>query len=373
MELLDELVQTAPSLASLRDEIGGLLARKRWFEIGERFLDLLNDPAVTKSRRRIFTALIQRNGDFLDPYHYARLILSVADEAPTPDLALEFLQSKDFQSARIFDRFPQWRILLNIRVAELHTQKGDYEQALKDLLEIESRLGDGASLVIRANFHLAQSNLDKQRRDFDAFYEHAFLYLSTGQPGSDASLAYDLCVAALLADNVCSFGELAVHPILSSLHGTEQGWLADLIRLLDAGAPSSVGYFAEHFAPLIQESETFAPHFTLIERKVALSVFMQLIFQRPFNSRVFSFEEIADACQIEIEKVEHLVLKALAADIIRGTIDEVEQKVTVTWSKPKALGIDRLTHLKEEIDRWVGIVHRQRISLGERAHPVVGS
>jgi 26S proteasome regulatory subunit N9 len=227
--------------------------------------------------------------------------------------------------------------------------------------------------VIRASFHLAQSHLDKARGDYDAFYEHAFLYLSTAEPHTDPALAYDLCVAAILAEDVCSFGELAAHPILDSLAGTDDAWLGDLIRLLDGGAPSSVGVFAERFVPLVEQSETFRAHLGTIARKVSLAVFGQLIFQRPFNSRVFSFEEIADACQIEIGKVEHLVLKALATDIIRGTIDEVEQRVTVTWSKPKVLGVDRLIHLKTEIDRWVGIVHRQKVNLGKKAQPVVGS
>jgi 26S proteasome regulatory subunit N9 len=372
MDTLREIAAADPdTLFPLVSQIGDFVSSRRWYELGARLVTLLQQDAVSGSRRLIFESVIYRHCELIDPFHYAELILSVASEAATPDDALDFLCAKNIRDTKLFDRNPQPKDLLNLRCVRLHTEKGDFESALKLLLEIESRISEATPLVVRSSFHSAQSNLDKARGDCDAFCAHAFLYLSTAGPIADAALARDLCVAALLSDGVCSFGELAAHSIVKSLADTESQWLLDLVMLLGRGDPDSVAVFAETFVPLIQESDVFAPHIDAIQRKLSLAVFLQVIFQRPFDSRVFSFNEIAEACHIPKDQVELLVLKALATDIIQGSLDEVQEKVVVTWCKPKALGSDRLQHLKQELDRWIQIVHIQRVNLKDRAQPVV--
>jgi 26S proteasome regulatory subunit N9 len=373
MDSLREIAAADPdTLGPLVSQIGDFVSSKRWYELGARLIALLEHDAVSGSRRRIFDSMIYRYCELIDPFHYAELILSVASEAETPDAALDFLCSKNIKDAKLFERNPQPKDLLNLRCVRLYTDKGDFESALKLLLEIEARINESTPLVVRSSFHSAQSNLDKARGDYDAFYGHTFLYLSTTGPIADPVLAHDLCVAALLSEGVCSFGELAAHSIVTSLADTESQWLLDLVLLLDKGDSDSVAVFGETFVPLIQESDILAPHLDTIQRKLSLAVFLQVIFQRPFDSRIFSFNEIAEACHIPKDQVELLVLKALATDIIKGSLDEVEEKIVVTWCKPKALGSDRLQHLKQEIDRWIQIVHIQRINLKDRAQPVVG-
>jgi 26S proteasome regulatory subunit N9 len=373
METLFEIARSdEPVLGPIVSNIGDLIQTKRWYELGVSLVDLLDRPSMLGSRRRIFDSLIFRHSELIDPFHYADLILSVASEAPSPDDALEFLNRKSILSSKIFERNPQPKDLLLLRCVRLHTEKTDYESALRILLDVESRITEATPLVVRSSFHAAQSHLDKARGDSDSFYSHAFLYLSTAGRITDAALAHDLCIAALLSDNVCSFGELAAHDIVKTLANTESQWLLDLVLLLDRGDPESVVFFNDRFAPLIRASDVFAPHLDAIQRKLSLAVFLQVIFQRPFDSRVFSFAEIAEACHIQKDRVELLVLKALATDIIKGSLDEVQERVVVTWCKPKALGIERLTHLKQEIDRWIQIVHVQRVNLKDRAQPVVG-
>jgi 26S proteasome regulatory subunit N9 len=299
------------------------------------------------------------------------VILATADEFACAEDALAFLESKEVGGAKIFARQPEPRDLLSLRCVALWTRLGDFEQALKGLQEVEARLSEASAHAVRSAFYAAQTGLDKARGDYDAFYAHAFLFLSTAGVAADAALAYDLCVAALLADNVCSFGELAAHPIIGSLDGAH-AWLRDLIALLDRGDARSIDEFNGSFAPRLRASEVFAPFFAKVQRKLAIAVLLEVIFQRPFDSRVFAFDEIAAVCHIEKDEVELLVLKALATDIIRGTVDEVEEKVTVTWCKPKALAADRLRHLKSEIDRWIEVVHAQKVNLKARAQAVVG-
>jgi 26S proteasome regulatory subunit N9 len=344
------------------------LASKRWYELGESLIALFREFPIP--RNELFEGLIWKYGELLDPFHFTTLILLVADELESIEETLAFITRA--QTSRVFEKFPEPKDLLNLRIVILNTSASEFEAALKLLNEIESRVNESTAITVRSAFHRTQADLDKARGDFDSFYSHALLYLSTARVDNDQTLAYDLCMASLFAESVCSFGELAALPVLKSLNGTDSEWLHDLILLLDKGESDSISLFRQKFVPIILSKADWKIHLDCIERKLALAVFLQVIFQRPFDSRVFKFDEIAGACQIEKNKVELLVAKALATGIIKGSIDEVKEKVTVTWCKPKALGNERLQHLKDEIDRWISMVHNQRVHLENRSQPVVG-
>jgi 26S proteasome regulatory subunit N9 len=79
------------------------------------------------------------------------------------------------------------------------------------------------------------------RIDYTNYYRNALLYLAC-LPGPSAlakdeavQLAYNLSIAALLAEKIYNFGELLLHPILGQLHGTQHFWLRDLLYTLNSG------------------------------------------------------------------------------------------------------------------------------------------
>lgn len=47
-----------------------------------------------------------------------------------------------------------------------------------------------------------------------------------------------------------------------------------------------------------------------------------------------------------------LIMKAMSLDLIRGTIDEVERTVHVTWIMPRYLSMDHLKVLGERLEEW---------------------
>jgi 26S proteasome regulatory subunit N9 len=357
-------------LQSISDRLADFCDRRHWHELGETLCELFHHPDLRGWLIRIFQTTAIHCADNIDPFHYADVVLVTSEEFATPAESIDFLNG--VKSRRPFNNTSQPTDLLCLRIVTLQTAMGDFEVALKLLLEIGARINDQTALSVRSAFHRAQSSLDLARNDLDAFYENAFLYLSTAGVKHDPELAYELCRAALLAERVCSFGELAAHPILNSLENTEHAWLCQLIIMLERGDSKSVDDFEREFVPLICQSEVFGPCLEEIREKVAIAVFLQLIFERDYRSRVLSFAEIANRCHIEIDQVEFLVLKAMSTEIIRGIVDEVEQLVAVTWCKPKKLDEERLKHLKAQIDAWVVIVHQQQVKVKETSQPVIG-
>jgi 26S proteasome regulatory subunit N9 len=369
MEVLDELVARNPPffegpVAAINENIKS----RHWYELGLALTDLLQLEAVVGERKMIYEKGINYYEKFLDPVQLAKIIHLVSQEFTAPTAAIQFLEAA-IPKLESSANAKQW-IKLQI-VAQLIIN-GEFEAALSDLTAIEPTIDQSTDLAVRSLFYKVQSSLDKARGDYDSFYKYTLLYLSTSRQSGDMVLAYDLCQAALCAKDVFSFGELAGHNVIQSLKGSENEWLMDLIMLMERGSPSSIEEFNSRYVHILSSRPLFSAFLEIISRKVKLCVLQELIFQRPFESRVFAFDEVSRVCCVPKDEVELLVLKALSAGLIRGFINEVDEIFVVTWCKTKTLSIPRLSHLKEEIDRWIKKVHDQKIRLEERAQLVVG-
>ena len=63
-----------------------------------------------------------------------------------------------------------------------------------------------------------------------------------------------------------------------------------------------------------------------------------LCLQRSSTDRLLSFESIATQTRIPVDKVEFLVMRALAKGLVKGSIDQVEQTVNLTWVQVRYWG-----------------------------------
>lgn len=355
------------ALNEITVQIEHLILTKHWYELGLALTELLSLPDVTGIRKEIYDNLVSIYENSLEQVQLAKIIELVVIDADTADYAIEFL--KEGLKKVTSETARQW---LKLQIVKQMIRGEMYEAALASIFELQSQIVQGTDLSVRSLFYKVRMDLDKARGDFDSFYENGFLFLSTSRDVSDRTLAHDLCVSALCSKTVFSFDELAGHAIIKNLEGTEDQWLMELIHLMERGRTECIAEFYEKFLSLLQENSQFTDYVDLIAMKVRLSVLQELIFQRPFESRKFDFDEVAQRCAVEKNEVELLVLKALANGLIKGFIDEVDEKFVVTWCKTKTLSKKRLSHLKEQIDRWIKRVHEQRILMVERAQPVIG-
>lgn len=51
---------------------------------------------------------------------------------------------------------------------------------------------------------------------------------------------------------------------------------------------------------------------------------------------------VSDAPDVSLPQVELLVMKALSVGLIKGNIDEVDQKVQMTWVQPRVLDLQQV-------------------------------
>jgi 26S proteasome regulatory subunit N9 len=369
MELLRSLVErNAAFFEAPVAEIASHIESRHWFELGRCLVAFLRLEALAGERGAVYAAAVAPLERVLDPFHLAQLLFAVSEEQPSPAAAGAFLEGALPKLAGA----PNAQAWLRLQAVAPHISGGDLERALRLLLDIEAALDHRTDAAVRALFYRTRCSLHKARGDHDAFYADALLQLSASGQRRDRVLAFDLARAALCAPGVFSFAELAAHPILECLRGSEHEWLRAFVCALADGSADALALFRAQYRALLRARPAFAPYLATIELKVKLCALQELIFRRPYDARVFAFADVARACAVARGEVEPLVLKALAGGLVEGFIDEVEETVVVTRCRPKALTRDRLAHLKAEIDRWAAVVHERRVRLENAARPVVG-
>jgi len=360
MDVFGEIIKINPPLFEDRfKRVLRYYKDKRWFEMGNLLEEVLSLEGIVGNRYFLYQCFIEGISRYLNPNHFLKIVLAVVNDFSSPDEGIEFL----IKIIESYEREMPLNDVLRLRVVQFLILNGDFEGSIQILHEIKSRMTESTPLSIRSSFYKTLSSLDKARGDYEEFYISILQYLSTSQIKEDMIIAFDLCAAALISKNVSSFQEVAAHPITQSLLNTEQQWIYDLILLLNKGSSDIVSTFDEIYAQKLLNSRVFSPYLSIIRQKVEIAVLIGLVLSRPYDSRVFSFKEVSETCSTEHSKVEWLVMKALSSGIIQGEIDQIEEKVIITWCKPKGLGKERLQHIKKEVDRWKDVIHGLRLKM----------
>lgn len=80
--------------------------------------------------------------------------------------------------------------------------------------------------------------------------------------------------------------------------------------------------------------------------------FLQLAFNLPKSNRVITFEQLAKTCEIPVDQVEFMIMKASALKLVRVEIDQLNQAVAVTWMAPKVLSSERIDVMLNKFQEW---------------------
>lgn len=162
------------------------------------------------------------------------------------------------------------------------------------------------------------------------------------------SRAHDLGIAALLGESIYNFGELLQHPILGNLDNSPHAWIKDLLFVFNAGDIGKYESLQQQLSqePILQADADF------LRQKICLMALIEAVFKRPRSQRSMPFQVIAEETKLPVAEVEHLVMKALSLNLIRGSIDQVQGVVNVSWVQPRVLDADQTKALYERLSEW---------------------
>uniref|UniRef100_A0A2K6MSS0 26S proteasome non-ATPase regulatory subunit 13 n=1 Tax=Rhinopithecus bieti TaxID=61621 RepID=A0A2K6MSS0_RHIBE len=209
---------------------------------------------------------------------------------------------------------------------------GDFE-TIEDVEEMLNNLPGVTS--VHSRFYDLSSKYYQTVGNHASYYKDALRFLGCVDikdlPVSEQQeRAFTLGLAGLLGEGVFNFGELLMHPVLT--------WLIDTLYAFNSG---NVERFQTLKTAWGQQPDLAANEAQLL-RKIQLLCLMEMTFTRPANHRQLTFEEIAKSAKITVNEVELLVMKALSVGLVKGSIDEVDRRVHMTWVQPRVLDLQQV-------------------------------
>jgi 26S proteasome regulatory subunit N9 len=167
------------------------------------------------------------------------------------------------------------------------------------------------------------------------------------------TLCFKMCLSSLVGEKMFNTSEFIEKDFFKILSNSKYDWIFKLILSFNSAKVEQFEQMLNNYKDNINSEEILKNNFQLIQVKIRIAALLDLIFQKNKNERVLSFKEISQVCYCSMNDIEILLVKAMSLGLIRGHIDEVENKLVVDWIQPKYLDSEKITILHDRIGNWI--------------------
>ncbi|CAF1377725.1 unnamed protein product [Adineta steineri] len=248
-------------------------------------------------------------------------------------------------------------LLCDITIGKAYLVTKNLNETKRIIEDLTSKFDEIDHLTtVHSRFYDLASNYYRVMGNHSEYYQNALKYLGCIDNSSmalkeKAERAFNLGLAALLAENVYNFGEILQHPVLDALKNTREQWLIDLLQAFNIGDVEKY----ESLKSVFQIQPDLCMAEIILKRKITLLCLMDMIFAAG-GARALSFNDVAKRTKLPVEQIELLAMQALSLDLIRGSIDQVDEKLNMHWVKPRVLDLRQVATLKKRLDQWTNDV-----------------
>jgi 26S proteasome regulatory subunit N9 len=355
-QILENAKAKHPDLVPILDKLIQYTNSKLYHQLTQTTIEYIQSPCFASGTELVdfFEQFLKPFEKKLDPVSWV-FILSIVARQKTPEDALALIAPFEVEKANHRDVYFLWKCL---KGEKLVVSK-KFEEA-KEMLEGLGKEIDEAYDVdhlVHSQFHKTYATLHKELTKPEKFYKSSLQYLaytSIDKISEKPRVAFEVCVAALIAEGEFDFGELVQQEVMKSLEGdAKYGWIMDLIKAFVEGKFDMYdGALAKNKAQIDGVPELKGAVGGVMTKKMQQLALMDFAFRRPKKQRRLTFKEIADHCRLDVLEVEALVMKTMAEHLIKGKLDQVDEDVTVSWVKPRILDKDRIAMMRERMDAW---------------------
>lgn len=372
-DFCDAQARMYPDLAAKYAEFGDLYARKLWHQLTERLRAFVADPECVRADGRniqeLFRSFVTGLEERIDQLSLAVIVVGVSEHyypsrpflAGELDTAAGFLTTYTEKRGRMGEAA---YLVVLMGVASVRLKGGDADACKALIAEGQAVMDkmDGADAVVYSAFYRTRTEYHKARGPAADFYETALRFLaytplSSLPSAAQHTLAQDMALAALVGEGVYNFGEVVAHPVLASLTGTPEAWLAALLEAFHHGDIDGFNSIVAANRAAYSAQPALVAHDDLVKQKVALLCLMEMAAKREPSDRRIKFADIAAETRLGVEEVEWLLMSAMQLELIKGTIDEVDQEVNVTYVRPRVLDKSQIETLRGKIATWGSKTH----------------
>lgn len=168
----------------------------------------------------------------------------------------------------------------------------------------------------------------------------------------------DICLAALLSNKQYNFSQLLEHELIQILHKTDYDWLYQIIVIFNTGNLEEWRKYCLKNAQYLKKHETISSNLGFLEQKIRLMALIELVFQTPPHERLISFNTISTKCQLQIDEVELVLIRSFSLGLLKGTIDEIDQTVDITFCQPRSLNKSQIKDMSQKIAQWISKIEQ---------------
>lgn len=362
---------SSPDLSKTFAELEELYNKKLWHQLTLGLVKLVKVPEMQQGTEllTLYSNLITEMENKINPLSLVELSAAIIKQCSEPKDAIAFMEKIAPKVSDHQESFVYCKVLIaNITLHQLKDKDGT-KQMLDDTEKLLDEI-DGVTPV-HGRFYQLASELYCQTGAHSEYYRASLRYLGCSDPPSDpteqAQQAFYLGLAALLGEGIYNFGELLAHPILESLKGTSNEWLMKLLFAFNAG---DIATFESMKAQWGAQPDLLAKE-TELREKIRLLCLMEMTFKRKAFDRQLKFEEVAKETGLPVNQVEVMVMRALSLDLVRGSINQVEQKINITWVQPRVLNKEQLAGMMDRLNLWCKDVDSMQKLLQEQAGPIL--
>uniref|UniRef100_A0A669R1L1 26S proteasome non-ATPase regulatory subunit 13 n=1 Tax=Phasianus colchicus TaxID=9054 RepID=A0A669R1L1_PHACC len=352
---LQQSQSAGPGQASVWHRLEELYNKKLWHQLTLQVLDFVQDPCFAQG-----DGLIKLYENFISEFEHRVNPLSLVE------IILHVVRQMTGNSDEAV-------ILCKTAIGALKLNVGDLQVTKETIEEVEEMLNNLPGVTsVHSRFYDLSSKYYQTIGNHASYYKDALRFLGCidvkDLPVSEQQeRAFTLGLAGLLGEGVYNFGELLMHPVLESLRSTDRQWLIDTLYAFNSG---NVETFQALKSAWGQQPD-LAANEALLLQKIQLLCLMEMTFTRPANHRQLTFEEIAKSAKITVNEVELLVMKALSVGLVKGSIDEVDKRVHMTWVQPRVLDLHQIKGMKDRLEFWCTDVRSMEMLVEHQAHDIL--
>uniref|UniRef100_A0A8B9I688 26S proteasome non-ATPase regulatory subunit 13 n=2 Tax=Anser TaxID=8842 RepID=A0A8B9I688_9AVES len=348
---LQQSQSSGPGQAAVWHRLEELYNKKLWHQLTLQVLDFVQDPCFAQGDGliKLYENFISEFEHRVNPLSLVEIILHVVRQMTDPAVALTFLE-KTREKVKSSDEAV---ILCKTAIGALKLNIGDLQVTKETIEEVEEMLNNLPGVTsVHSRFYDLSSKYYQTIGNHASYYKDALRFLGCidvkDLPVSEQQeRAFTLGLAGLLGEGVYNFGELLMHPVLESLRNTDRQWLIDTLYAFNSG---NVETFQALKSAWGQGNKTMGLYFFVLQ---------------------LTFEEIAKSAKVTVNEVELLVMKALSVGLVKGSIDEVDKRVHMTWVQPRVLDLQQIKGMKDRLEFWCTDVRSMEMLVEHQAHDIL--
>lgn len=373
MDFITSQQSKFPDLSDKYETLGRLFENKLWHQLSIALHDFISDRTNHRGSNilELYEGFIANFETRLDQVRLVSLLSSIGNTLNNDANALAFFQKSLQDRKRLGE---EASLCLDMDVVITKIKLGMLDEVKDKLEEAKNLLGTLKSTesIAFSKVYLATLEYRKLVGPPQEFYSAALMYLSYTSMDSISTeakyiLATDILLAAITGDDIYNFGEVVATPLLSVLQGTPNSWLFELVHSLNNGDVNQFNEVVDTFKAQYSSQPSLVGRHEIVKQKVVLLSLINMTFERASHDRQISFVDIAKRTMIPVDQVEWVLMRAMSVGLLKGTIDEVDSNVDITWIHPRVLEKRQLKLLSEQLAGWTERVKNALVTVEDHA------